>query len=153
MKDAKPLPLLGLVLMLLCGCQEVPQEPEQPPKPSFVVELSDVDFLEKTRKGVVLLVAYAVGCGPCHAMEPHLEKVAETLQDKVMVARINGMANREFTGLFRVNAFPMLFVLIDGKTTETALGYRTEEQLLELVEKYVDATEPGPVVPSSQEEQ
>ena len=161
MKDKIPSLAIGLLLPLLYGCQEPPpssvQVPQPPsvqvpqPKQGFVVELSDNDFREKIREGVVLLDAYAVWCGPCQWMEPHLEKVAETLHGKVLVARIDADANQEFAELFRVNAFPTLFVLIDGKTTETVLGYHTEEQLLKLVEKYVDATEP--VVLPSQEEQ
>ena len=155
MKDAKPLPLLGLVLTLLCGCQEAPQEPVQPPKPSFVVELSDADFLTKTRKGIVLLDAYAAWCGPCQWMEPHLEKVAETLQGKVMVARIDVDANQEFSRYFRIGPIPTLIVFVNGKQVEYSPGARSEKELHELVAEYINEppTEPGPVGFPTQEEQ
>ena len=155
------LPLFGLLLVLLGGCQEtapIPSVPPEPPKPSFVVQLSDIDFLEKTRKGVVLLDAYAAWCLPCQIMEQHLEKVAETLQGKAMVARIDAEVNREFARLHRVQSFPTLFVFVDGKLVVSSPGARPEEELLELVKEYIDApptelplTEPGPVVPSPQE--
>jgi len=152
------LPLFGLLLVLLGGCQEAgpppsaPRVPEESPKPSFVVQLSDADFLEKTRKGVVLLDAYAVWCGPCRMMEPHLEKAAEALQGKAMVARIDAEANREFARLHRIEGYPTLFVFVDGELMgKPFLGYHTEDQLLGLVEKYVTTTEPEPVVPASPE--
>ena len=145
MRYATPL-LFGLLCGLLGGCQESPPEPVPEPSSSFVVELSDNDFMEKTRKGVVLLDAYALGCAPCRAMEPHLEKVAETLKDKVMVARINAMTNREFAGYYRVNVFPTLLVFVDGKMVEFSIGARPEKELLELVKKHIILTEPEPVV-------
>ena len=145
----------GTLLMMLCGCQEMPITPSEPSKPSFVVELSDSDFLEKTRKGVVLLDAYAVWCGPCRMMEPHLEKVAEALQGQVMVARIDAEANREFARSVKIEGYPTLFVFVDGELVVSSPGARTDEGLLELVKKYIGkaSTEPEPAPPASQEEQ
>ena len=142
-----PLLLFGLHFTQLCGCQETAPTssvPPEPPRPSFVVQLTDADFQEKTRKGVALLDAYAVWCGPCRRMEPHLEKVAEALQGKVMVARIDAEANREFAQLHRIKGYPTLFVFVDGKLVVSSPGARSEEELLELVKKYIDETSAEP---------
>ncbi len=151
--DPKQLLLVVAALFLFSGCQEkTPESALEPPKPSFVVQLSDSDFLERTRKGVVLLDAYADWCGPCRMMEPELEKVAETLQGKVVVARINVDANKEFARYYRVELLPTLFVFVDGKLIgKPALGLHSEQQLLGLVEKYIpkEPQEPKAVPPVS----
>ena len=124
MRNRNLLPFLGVLLLTLYGCQEAPPKPLETPKPSSVVELSDTDFIEKTRQGVVLLDAYADWCEPCRWMEPHLEEAAEALQGKVTVARIDVEANREFARYYKVEALPTLFVFVDGKVLESSPGAR-----------------------------
>ena len=146
--------ILLLLLIMLGGCQKTPSnsaQPTEPTKVSCIVQLTDSDFIEKTRKGVVLLDAYAVWCGPCRMMEPELEKVAETLQGKILVARIDAEANREFARAHRITGYPTLFIFVDGKLTETFLGATNETGLFKLVEKYIrePQREPEPMVPET----
>ncbi len=129
---------VALSIPLLSGCSEPPPpEVVQEIRPSFIAQLSDSDFITKTRKGLVLLDAYGLNCPSCHAMQPHLEKVAEALKDKIVVAQINAETNPEFSRYYGIEAFPTLLVFVDGKLKRTALGYRNEEQLLELLDEFL----------------
>lgn len=124
------------ILLFITGC---PQSVETSPEDDWgsvyrYPQLTDNDFLEKTRQGVYLIDFDAEWCIWCRRMDPHLAAVSDLWKDGLTIAKIDFDRNPEARSFFGVQGIPALFVLVDGKIVRKADGYQDEKQLRALVE-------------------
>jgi thioredoxin 1 len=70
----------------------------------------------------VLVEFYADWCGPCRAVGPSVEKLAEELRGKAEVVRFNIDQNRELSKQFRVEGVPCFIAIRHGHETARQLG-------------------------------
>ncbi|MBQ1284368.1 MAG: thioredoxin [Acutalibacteraceae bacterium] len=80
----------------------------------------------------VLLDFYADWCGPCRMVGPLISEISEERSD-IKVGKINVDEQSELAAKFGVMSIPMLAVIKDGKTVNTAVGARPKEQILDLI--------------------
>ncbi|MBQ5596873.1 MAG: thioredoxin [Clostridia bacterium] len=80
----------------------------------------------------VLLDFYADWCGPCRMVGPLISEISEERSD-IKVGKINVDEQSELAAKFGVMSIPMLAVIKDGKTVNTAVGARPKEQILDLL--------------------
>ena len=80
----------------------------------------------------VLLDFYADWCGPCRMVGPIISEISEERSD-IKVGKINVDEQSELAAKFGVMSIPMLAVIKDGKTVNTAVGARPKEQILDLI--------------------
>ena len=80
----------------------------------------------------VLLDFYADWCGPCRMVGPLISEISEERSD-IKVGKINVDEQSELAAKFGVMSIPMLAVIKDGKTVNTAVGARPREQILDLL--------------------
>lgn len=92
------------------------------------------DFDSITSKGVVLVDFFATWCGPCQLINTELEKLEKEVSNltilKVDVDKFGLLAIK-----FNVNSIPDIKVIKDGKIIKSAIGYKTSEELKQLLEK------------------
>ena len=81
----------------------------------------------------VLLDFYADWCGPCRMVSPVVDKIAEE-HPEFFVGKINVDEEEELALAFEVRSIPTLVVLKNGQIAEKAIGVRTEEQLISMLE-------------------
>ncbi len=81
----------------------------------------------------VLLDFYAVWCGPCKMLSPVLARLAEKLDGKVTVGKINVDEEPELAQKFGVQSIPTLVVMKDGKPARQSVGFLPEGEILELL--------------------
>ena len=81
----------------------------------------------------VLLDFYADWCGPCQMVSPVVHEIGEEYPEYV-VGKINVDEEAELASAFSVVSIPMLVVLKDGKIREQAVGYRSKDEILEMLE-------------------
>ena len=81
----------------------------------------------------VLLDFYADWCGPCRMVSPVVDKIAEE-HPEFFVGKINVDDEEELALTFEVRSIPTLVVLKNGQIAEKAIGVRTEEQLISMLE-------------------
>lgn len=139
--------LLSIILaafLLVCsswGCQKKELDPiEKWGSIHSFDQLTDYDFLEKTREGVSLIVFDADWCGWCRKLDPHLAAFTAKMGDKIRVYKIDFDRNPEARRYFGVQGPPALAVIQDGKWVRFVPGYIPEEQLYELVADFVDVS-------------
>ena len=93
--------------------------------------MSLADFNAKTKSGNVVLVDfYADWCEPCKRMEPYLNKISQTMSDKVTVVRINVDENKELAKSLKIDALPVLQLYEKGSKTWENTGFTAEETVL-----------------------
>ncbi|MBQ8624320.1 MAG: thioredoxin [Oscillospiraceae bacterium] len=85
----------------------------------------------------VLVDFWATWCGPCKMIAPVVAEIAEELDGKLKVGKVNVDDESELTKSFGITSIPTLIIFKDGELKETSVGYKTKEALLELVENYL----------------
>ena len=95
------------------------------------LHVSDASFEDDVLKSTepVLVDFFAEWCGPCKAMAPALEAVANELKGKVKVAKIDVDQNPEITQRFRIQAMPTLMIFKNGQMASRQVGAAPKQKL------------------------
>ncbi len=79
----------------------------------------------------VLVDAYSPDCGPCRAIAPILEELAEELQGQAKVVKVNAVEDIYLAAALRIGGYPTLVVFKDGQEVARFAGLRSKEKLKE----------------------
>lgn len=79
----------------------------------------------------VLVDFFAEWCGPCKAMAPALDQVAEALKDQVKVVKVDVDQSPGIAQQYNVRAMPTLLVFEGGKVSAQHVGAMTQRASLE----------------------
>ena len=76
---------------------------------------------------------WAPWCGPCKALTPILNEIAAEHGDKVNVYKVNVDEDTELAQEHGVQSIPTILVYKGGKLSDTLVGLKTKDELLELI--------------------
>ena len=82
----------------------------------------------------VLLDFYADWCGPCIALLPTVEKLADKYKDDFIVRKINVDKHPAIAQQYKVRSIPALFILKDKEIKEQLIGMQSEQKLETLIQ-------------------
>ncbi|MBN1960445.1 MAG: thioredoxin [Deltaproteobacteria bacterium] len=77
----------------------------------------------------VLVDFWASWCGPCRAMEPILESLAEELEGKAVIAKVNVDEEPGLAGAARVQSIPTMLLLQNGEVKDVFIGVTSKAVL------------------------
>lgn len=83
----------------------------------------------------VLVDFWAPWCGPCVAIGPVLESLAQEYKGKLTVAKMNVDENANIPASFGVRSIPFLALFKDGKLVDTVVGAVPKTKLVDLIKK------------------
>lgn len=99
--------------------------------------------------GIVLVECYVSWCSPCRTQAVILQDVAEELNGKARVARLNLDRHRSAADALRIRSVPTLVVFINGAEVRRFIGLQSRETLTGCLMACIDgkkgATVPGRV--------
>ncbi len=90
---------------------------------------NDDNFQQEINSGVTLVDFYADWCGPCRMMEPIINDLADELEDKVKIAKIDIESAQRTAASFQVTSIPTIIVFKDGVEVERLVGLKDKETL------------------------
>jgi thioredoxin 1 len=85
-------------------------------------ELTNGEFNDFVKEGLVLIDFSADWCMPCVIMGPIIDELSEKFEGKLKVGKVNVEDNRELAAKFQVNSIPNFILFRDGKKVEQFVG-------------------------------
>ena len=81
----------------------------------------------------VVVDFWATWCGPCQMLGPVLAEVAEELDGKIKVGKVNVDDQVELALGFKISSIPALLLFENGEVKRTSLGFLPKDRLLKFI--------------------
>lgn len=103
------------------------------------VEITDTNFEAEVLKSTVpvLIDFWAAWCGPCRALAPTVEAVAEQYQGRVKVGKLDVDANGATSSRFNIRGIPTLLLFKDGQVKEQIVGAVSKDVITKALDKHL----------------
>lgn len=96
-----------------------------------MVYLKKNNLNELVKEGLHLVDFYAEWCGPCKMLTP----VLESIEDKIDVIKVDIDKFEDLTLEYRIMSVPTLVFFKDGEKVKELVGFRDEDELLEVIDE------------------
>jgi len=101
-----------------------------------VAEVSDSTFTDEVLQSTtpVLVDFWAPWCGPCRAIAPMIEELANENKGSLKVVKVNVDENSQYATQYQIDAIPTLIIFKDGQEVSRLIGSRPESAYREAFE-------------------
>lgn len=108
-----------------------------------IIEIKSTEEFETiiSGEGVILVDFHADWCGPCRALGPVLEDVAEELEDLIII-KVNVDENPGLSGKYNVRSIPVVFALKNGEEVAKLVGLQSKDVYIKTVNDNSGEVEP-----------
>ena len=99
---------------------------------STPLEVTDATFARDVLgagKTPVVVDCWAPWCGPCRALGPTIDKLAEESQGRYLVAKLNTDKNPETAGRYKISSIPALLFFKNGRLVDQLVGVRPKQTI------------------------
>ena len=99
------------------------------------VTLTDATFKEEVLESSipVLVDFWAPWCGPCRAMAPVIEQLAEEFDGRAKIAKMNVDDNQQAPMQYGVRSIPTLLCFNEGEVVDQRIGVVPRQQLVRML--------------------
>jgi len=97
------------------------------------VILTNQNFKDEVKEGLVLVDFFATWCGPCKMMEPVISKIAEEYIGKVKVGKVNVDDENELAMKYQISSIPTLILFKDGNPIKSLIGLSSKSEIENMI--------------------
>ena len=98
--------------------------------------LTDKNFNQQIKKGILLVDFWAEWCGPCKMMTPVLNDLAENLDSGKSIGKVDVQEFQSLASTYKVRGIPTMILFKDGKEVNRFVGVKSKDFLLKEMNKY-----------------
>ena len=106
---------------------------------AFAREITSADFnqavIEGSRQTPVLVDFWAPWCGPCRALTPILERLADEYDGKFMLVKVNSDQNLDLAQQYGIRSIPNVKAFVDGQMVDEFLGALPESAVRDFIDR------------------
>lgn len=109
-------------------------------KKELVKHVGDDDFDKTVLKNVKLVLVdfWAPWCGPCSAIGPILEELADDFGDRVDIVKVNVDDSPKISSQYKVRNIPTLLIIKNGKVEDITIGLSSKNKLTDLINRHLN---------------
>lgn len=96
--------------------------------------LEESNFHAQVANGVVLVDFYADWCGPCKAIAPVVAELADEMNGKATIAKVNVDNAQGIAGEFNVSSIPTLILFKNGQEVKRVVGIKDKNSLRDMIQ-------------------
>ena len=103
------------------------------------VEVTDRTFEQMVVESdkLVLVDFWAEWCGPCKMIAPILDQIAQELDDKLVIGKLDIDENQNTAMAFGVMSIPTLLLFKGGEPVDRIVGYQPKPQLMARLQSHL----------------
>jgi len=93
--------------------------------------VTDTTFAKEvlSSKKPIMVDFWAEWCGPCRAVSPILDQIAEENAEKLSIVKLNVDENPETAMRYGITSIPAMFVFRDGEIVKRVIGAKPKPAL------------------------
>src|SRR5256712_6102200 len=101
------------------------------------IHLTDANFDEAllATEGLVMVDFWAEWCGPCRAIAPVLEEMAEASEGRVTLMKVNVDENPGLAARYGIRSIPTILFVRDGAVIDRVVGAAPKTVLQDIVNR------------------
>lgn len=96
----------------------------------MVKQINSDEFKEAIKEGKVVVDLFATWCGPCKMLSPVLDEISEEITTTKFY-KVDVDDNEDIAREYNVMSIPTVLVFENGKLTNTIVGLKGKEYLVE----------------------
>jgi thioredoxin 1 len=102
------------------------------------VHVTDTSFDKTIKENQLAIIDFwASWCGPCRALAPTIQELADEYAGKVFVGKLNVDENPLTAERFQVFSIPTVLIMKDGKEADRIVGCVPKDYIVNTLKKYL----------------
>jgi len=104
-----------------------------------IVVLTNDNFEQEVLKSdkPVLIDFWAQWCGPCRAVAPVMDELANDYNGRAKIAKVNVDEQGELAAKFRIMSIPTVMLFKNGQVAEKIIGARPKAEFVSILDKNI----------------